>query len=56
MVARLLWVVARQLLSYLGWLLRCCYAVARVFWVVTRWLVVVTDGHYEVYIELIACC
>ena len=32
------WVVARQLLRYLGWLLRCCYAVARVFWVVARWL------------------
>ncbi len=25
-----------QLLGYPGWLLRCCYAVARVPWVVTK--------------------
>ncbi len=29
-------VVARRLLGYSGWLLGCCYAVARVFWVVAR--------------------
>ncbi len=29
-------VVARWLLGYSGWLLGCCYAVARVFWVVAR--------------------
>ncbi len=28
--------VARRLLGYSGWLLGCCYAVARVFWVVAR--------------------
>ncbi len=27
-----------QLLGYLGWLLRCCYAVAKVPRVVARWL------------------
>ncbi len=27
-----------QLLGYLGWLLRCCYAVAKVPGVVARWL------------------
>ncbi len=26
------WVVARRLLGYSGWVLGCCYAVARVFW------------------------
>ncbi len=30
------WVVARRLLGYSGWLLGCCYAVARVFWMVAR--------------------
>jgi len=35
------WVVARRLLGYSGWLLWCCYAVARVFWVVAKvfWVV-----------------
>ncbi len=34
-------VVARRLLGYSGWLLGCCYAVARVFWMVARvfWVV-----------------
>ncbi len=34
-------VVARPLLGYSGWLLGCCYAVARVFWMVARvfWVV-----------------
>ncbi len=31
-------VVARLLLGYSGWLLGCCYAVARVFWMAARWL------------------
>ncbi len=30
------WVVARRLLGCSGWLLGCCYVVARVFWVVAR--------------------
>ncbi len=36
MVARVTGVVARVLLGYPGWLLRCCYAVARVLGVVAR--------------------
>ncbi len=41
MVARVFRVVARRLLGYSGWLLGCCYAVARVFWMVARvfWVV-----------------
>jgi len=61
-VASVFWVVTRQLLRCFGWLLGyfgrllgCFYAVTRVFravpifdgcFGVTRWLTVVTDGHY----------
>ncbi len=41
MVATVFWVVARRLLRYSGWLLWCCYAVARVFWVVVKVFLVV---------------
>ena len=36
------------LLGYPGWLLGSCYGLLGGCYDVTRWLVVVTDGHYEV--------
>ncbi len=55
---RLLWtgVVARVLLGYPGWLLRCCYAVAKVPGVVAR---VLLCGFYVVAMVpgwLLRCC
>ena len=49
MVARLLGVVAKVLLGG-------CYCNRGSCYAVTRWLVVVTDGHYVAYIEFLACC
>ena len=42
------------LLGYPGWLLGSCYGNQGGCYDVTRWLVVVTDGHYVVIIEFLA--
>jgi len=39
-----IWVVARWLLGYSGWLLWCFYVVARVFWVVVKVLMLLGCG------------
>ncbi len=42
-----------RLLGYSGWLLGCCYAVARVFWVVARVLLCGLLGYSG---GLLGCC